>query len=103
MHIEFSAYQVNLFAAAAAMFFAVIWTIAWYRVRYAYMLILAFGWLGLCAYWGLVAVVAGPEPPADFMVVVPFIRGALFGGIALLVVGKLALLRLVWKLRAEDE
>jgi hypothetical protein len=36
-------------------------------------------------------------------VAVPYIRAALFGGIALLVVGKMALLRLVWKLRAEDE
>jgi hypothetical protein len=103
VNIEFSAYQVNLFASASALFFALIWTVAWYRVRYSYMLILAAGWLGLCAYWGLVAVVAGPEPPIDFMVAVPYIRAALFGGIALLVVGKMALLRLVWKLRAEDE
>jgi hypothetical protein len=98
--IEFSAYQVNLYAATAALFSAFIWIVAWWRTRYAYMLLAALGWLGLCVYWGLVAVTAGPEPPVDFRAVIGYIRAALFIGITCVSAGKLAWLRVAWTLRA---
>lgn len=103
MGITLPIFEINLYAATAAVFVAGIWLVTWWRLRYAYMLLLALGWLVLCVYWGLITVSAGPQPPITLDQARPFIRVALFVGITLLVFGKLALLRIAWQMRARVE
>ena len=99
VHVTWGAFSVNAAASIVALLFALIWLFAWRRLRYAYILLLACGWLGLCVYWGLLAISAGPAPVIDRAAIVVPVRATLLVSMGLLLAGKLAMLRLAWKLQ----
>lgn len=99
VHVTWGAFSVNAAASIAALLFALIWLYAWRRMRYAYALLLAGGWLGLCAYWGLLAISAGPAPVIERGSIVVPVRATLLVSMALLLAGKLALLALACRLQ----
>lgn len=100
--MSWGAYEVNLIASIAALAFALLWLIAWIRTRCAYMLPLAAGWLGLCVYWGLIAVSAGVEPMLSRAAIATAVRELLLVSVGLLALGKGALLRLAWRHKAGE-
>lgn len=98
-HVTWGAFTINAMASVVALLFALIWLFAWRRMRYAYTLLLAAGWLGLCAYWGLIAISAGPAPVIERTAIVVPVRATLLVSMALLLAGKLALLVLACRLQ----
>ena len=67
------AFESTLVLALMALSSAAVWLLLWRRARAPYMLLLLAGWLGLCLYWSLLAISAGPAPVlprADIAVVV---------------------------------
>lgn len=99
MHTSWGAFEVNVVATIASLFFAVIWFVAWRRTRHGYMLLLAVGWVWLCAYWGLVAISAGAQPMLKRVDILVPIRCILLVAMAFLVTGKLAMLRTAYRFR----
>ena len=99
VHVTWGAFSVNVAASVAALLFCLIWLFAWRRMRYVYALLLAGGWLGLCAYWGMLAISAGPAPVIDRAVIVVPVRATLLASMGLLLAGKLALLTLACRLQ----
>jgi hypothetical protein len=99
VHVTWGAFSINAAAAVSALLFSLIWLFAWRRMRYAYTLLLAGGWLGLCVYWGLLAVSAGPAPVIERTNIVVPVRATLLVSMALLLAGKLALLVLACRLQ----
>lgn len=99
IHVTWGAFSVNVAASVAALLFGLIWLFAWRRMRYAYALLLAGGWLGLCVYWGLLAVSAGPAPVMERGAIVVPVRATLLVSMGLLLAGKLALLVLACRLQ----
>ncbi len=102
MHVLWGAFEVNVIASVASLLFALLWLAAWHRTRHGYMLLLAAGWLGLCGYWGMIAVSAGSAPVISRATIAGVIREWLLVTIALLAAGKLAWLRAAWKAQAWD-
>lgn len=102
MHVSWGAYEVNLVLSLAALAFALLWLIAWLRIRCSYMLLLAAGWSGLCVYWGLIAVSAGPAPFLDRGDIAPIVRSVGLVSMGIMALGKAALLRAARKYRAVD-
>lgn len=102
MHVSWGAFEVNLFASLSSLLFALLWLAAWLRTRHGYMLLLAGGWLGLCGYWGMFAVSAGESPIVSRAVIATVIREWLLVCMALLLAGKLAMLRAAWRAQAWD-
>lgn len=99
MHVSWGAYEVNVTASVAALLFALIWLATYRRGRRGYMLLMAAGWAGLCCYWGMIAVSAGAAPLVSRAVIASGLREVLLVSVALLATGKLAMLRLAWKLQ----
>lgn len=62
MHVSIGAVEINIFGAVCALTFAALHALRWRHVRQGYYIPLSLGWLGLCAYWSLIAVSAGPDP-----------------------------------------
>jgi hypothetical protein len=100
VHVSWGAFEVNVTASVASLLFALIWLAGWRRTRHGYMLTLAAGWVGLCAYWGMIAISAGPAPEISRAAIASVIREELLVSIALLAAGKLAMLRLAYRYRA---
>lgn len=90
VHVTWGAFSVNAAASITALLFCLTWLFAWRRLRYAYMLLLAGGWLGLCVYWGLLAISAGPAPVIERGAIVVPVRATLLVSMALLLAGKVA-------------
>lgn len=99
MHTSWGAYEVNVIATIASLFFAAIWFVAYRRTRHGYMLLLAVGWVWLCAYWGLVAISAGARPLLLRSDILVSIRCILLIAMTFLVMGKLAMLRTAYRYR----
>ena len=99
VHVTWGAFSVNAAASITALLFCLTWLFAWRRLRYAYMLLLAGGWLGLCVYWGLLAISAGPAPVIERGAIVVPVRATLLVSMALLLAGKVALLALACRLQ----
>lgn len=99
VHVTWGAFTVNVAASVCALLFCLIWLFAWRRMRYAYALLLAGGWLGLCVYWGLLAISAGPAPVIERTAIVVPVRATLLISIGLLLAGKMALLALACRLQ----
>lgn len=97
MHISIGAFEINTAASALALLFGGIWLMGWSRTRIGYMLPLALGWWGLCIYWGLLAVSAGPAPVVDRSDIAPMVRGVLLVSVTLLAWGKVAMLLMAWR------
>ena len=97
VHVTWGAFAANALASVAALLFVAIWLFSWRRTRYVYMLLLALGWLGLCVYWGLIAITAGPAPVIDRTAIVVPIRVTLLVSIGLLLASKMALLLLMYR------
>lgn len=96
VHVTWGAFAVNVAASIASLAFATLWLIAWRRARAGYMLLLAVGWFGLCVYWGLLAVSAGPDPVLSRANIATMVRYLLLVSMAAMAAGKVALLRLAW-------
>lgn len=90
VHVTWGAFSVNAAASIVALLFSLIWLSAWRRMRYAYALFLAAGWLGLCVYWGLLAISAGPAPVMERGAIVVPVRATLLVSMGLLLTGKVA-------------
>jgi hypothetical protein len=103
VHVSWGAYEINVIASVASLLFALLWLAGWTRTRHGYMLTLAVGWVGLCAYWGLIAITAGEAPVVKRATMAPLIRGELMISMALLAAGKLAMVRRAYKDRAGSE
>ena len=56
------AFQINIYAAAVSVFAVVVTFALWRKMHCRYMLPFAVGWLGMTAYWSLLAITAGPAP-----------------------------------------
>lgn len=56
------AFQINIYAAAVSIFAVVVTFALWRKTRCRYMLPFSLGWLGMTAYWSLLAITAGPAP-----------------------------------------
>ena len=61
-HTSMLAFESPLVLALMALSSAAVWLLLWRRARAPYMLLLLAGWLGLCLYWSLLAISAGPAP-----------------------------------------
>ena len=61
-HTSMLAFESPLLLALMALSSSAVWLLLWKRTRARYMLLLLPGWLGLCVYWSLLAVSAGPAP-----------------------------------------
>ena len=99
VHVTWGAFSVNAAASITALLFALIWLFVWRRMRYAYMLLLAGGWLGLCGYWGLLAISAGPAPVIDRAAIVVPVRATLLVSMGLLLAGKVTWLTLACRVQ----
>ena len=97
MHISPGAFEVNAAAALVALLAAVVRLATWRKTGHGYMLLLALGWLGLCAYWSLLAISAGYSPRWNRDELTPVIRSILAGAVVFMAAGKLAMLRVVWR------
>ena len=62
MHNSIGAFEVNAAAALVALLAAVVRLASWRKTGHGYMLWLCAGWLGLCVYFSLLAISAGPAP-----------------------------------------
>ena len=92
-HTTVLAMEVNWFAALVAVFSAASWLVMWHAQRRAYALLLAWGWIGLCAYFSLIAISAGPAPVFARADIALAVRLILVASMALLGGGKLLLVR----------
>ena len=61
-HTSMLAFESPLMLALMALSSSAVWLLLWRRSRAPYMLLLLAGWLGLCLYWSLLAISAGPAP-----------------------------------------
>ena len=91
------ALEANWFAALVAVLSAAIWLVIWARSRQGYALLCAGGWLGLCIYWSLLAISAGPQPVLVRGSIALVVRVLLVLAAAALGGGKLWLAWLAWR------
>ena len=91
-HTSMLAFESALVLALMALSSAAVWLLLWRRSRAPYMLLLLAGWLGLCLYWSLLAISAGPAPVVDRTIVAVAVR--VLGIVVALVIaaGKLCML-----------
>lgn len=100
MHVSTGAFAVNVFMSIVSLAATVIWLLMWRHARCGYMLLLCAGWAGLCLYWSLIAVSAGSNPVWSRADLALAIRAVLLVSGAVLVWGKIALLRTAWRYSA---
>lgn len=93
VHTSMLALEANWFAALIALLSAAMWLTIWYRTHQGYALLCALGWCGLCVYWSLLAVSAGPAPVFARAETALVARMVIMGSMALLGAGKMWLLR----------
>ena len=97
MHVSMLALEANWFGAMVALLSAALWIVIWRRVRHPYALLCAWGWAGLCVYWSLLAVSAGPAPMVARAHIALIVRVLLVGSMAALGGGKLWLTWHAWQ------
>ena len=96
-HTSMLAFESPLMLALMALSSSAVWLLLWRRSRAPYMLLLLAGWLGLCLYWSMLAISAGPAPvlPRGDIAVAVRVLGVV---VALVIVaGKILLLRQMWR------
>lgn len=76
---------------------AMVWLLLWRRSGMSYMLPLAAGWFGLCLYWSLLAVSAGPLPVVARAELAFWVRLLGLGAAGVMSAGKLLLLLHMWR------
>lgn len=74
-----------------------VWLMLWRQQRQRYMLISALFWLAFCAYFAAGAVSAGSHPAVTRSEIAEPLRAWGLGVAALIVTGKLLLLRALWR------
>lgn len=97
-HATFLALEANWFAAIVALLSASIWLVLWQRSRQGYSLACALGWMGLCAYWSLIAISAGPAPWVSRDDVALPVRALLIVSMGAMLAGKGVFLWRAWRL-----
>ena len=96
-HTSMLAFESPLMLALMALSSSAVWLLLWRRSRAPYMLLMLAGWLGLCLYWSMLAISAGPAPvlPRGDIAVAVRVLGVV---VALVIVaGKILLLRQMWR------
>lgn len=91
------AFESALLLALMALSSAAVWLLLWRSTRTRYMLLLLAGWLGLCIYWAMLAISAGPAPMVargDIAVAVR-VLGIIVA--AVIEAGNLLMLRQMWR------
>jgi hypothetical protein len=91
-HTSMLAFESALVLALMALSSAAVWLLLWWRSRVFYMLLLLVGWLGLCFYWLLLAILVGFASVVDRTDVMVAVR--VLGIVVALVIaaGKLCML-----------
>ena len=98
MIVGSGAIEVNAAAAVVALLAAIIHLMLWRKQRHAYPALISCGWMGLCIYWALLAISAGQSPIWNRGELAPVIRGVLAVSVVLLLAGKAAMFRAMWRL-----
>lgn len=99
VHVGLGAFEINSIASVSAMFFASLWYLGYTKTRNRYMLYLSVGWIGLCFYWGMIAVTSGPKPLWGRADLTLPIRLTLLVSIIILIWGKFSMMVTAWRLR----
>ena len=91
------AFESPLLLALMALSSTAVWLLLWRRARAPYMLLLLGGWLGLCMYWAMLAISAGPAPMVARGDIAVAVRVLGIVVAAVIEAGKLLLLLRMWR------